>query len=350
MILGGDYSKWDPILDWPNHTWKYAFIKVSEGIVEDKVFSQQWKSAKGYVYRGGYHFFRPLVSWQLAAEKFMQLMNRDGLGELPPVLDIEVLDGVANDAICERGLEWLQWVYRKSGKRPIVYTSPGFSNTVGMHRYQDYADYDSWQATYPWDTITSTWTEEMRRETILGILNGTFQYKFPNSARPWSDLGRRAVFVQFTGKCPPEYVPGYPLGVKLAVDVNMYRYDLDEMKFRYSLPELEGGNMSTKPITWTATLKAGQPANLRSAPGLGAGIIKLITGAPTPFQGTGTKVSKDNYYWGEVVLPQPGWIAFTTSFENVKWITEPPVPAPQKKAVKTVIHYDDGSSDEMFPK
>lgn len=348
-IFGGDYSKWDPLLDWPHHTWKYAFIKVSEGVIEDRQWAQQWAAARGYVYRGGYHFFRPLVGWKMAAEKYMQLMDREGLGELPPVLDLEVLDGVNNNDICNRALEWLRYVHRESGQRPIVYTSPGYSDTVQLYRYRDFADYDLWQATYPWDRIVTGWTEEMRKAVIMDILTGIYQYHFPTASRPWRDTGRKPQFVQFTGKCPPEYVPGYPLGVKDAVDINVYKGTVDELQLQYGLPNLEGGTVSTKPITWSANLKAGQVANLRVASGLGAGIIKQLTG-PLALQGTGVKVQKDGYYWAEVVLPQSGWIAFTTSFENVKWLTDPVVPAPQKKAVRTIIHYNDGSTDEMLPK
>lgn len=350
-LFGGDYSGWDPVLDWPNHTWKYAFMKVSEGIIEDRKFPQQWRGSYGYAYRSGYHFFRPLVSWKLAAEKFMQLMHREDLGELPPVLDVEVLDGVSNDEICIRALEWLRFIHRESGQRPIVYTSPGYADTIRMYRYPDFADYDLWQATYPWDTINALWTEAMRKQTLLDIINGDYPYRFPAAARPWQDVGRRPQFVQFTGKCPPEYVSGYPLGLKDAVDVNAYRGTFDEFKLQYNLPELEGGTVVTKPITWTARLKEGAKANLRNAPGLlGTAINRVITGvvSGTPFQGTGEKVWKDNYAWGEVVLPQSGWIAFTTSFENVRWLTEP-VPAPEKKVVKQVAHFDDGTIVETFP-
>jgi len=347
MILGGDYSLYDDILDWENHNWRYAFIKASEGTVADPVFQDQWKAARGHVYRGAYHFFRPIVSWIEAAQKFCFLLSGER-GELPPVLDLESTDGQPN--ALDSALRWLEEVHHLLGRRPIVYTSPGFVSMNNLHRYLEFGDYPLWMAQYPFDKIQGTWTEEKRRQRILDIINGAYAYVYPEAPAPWKG---KPLWVQWTGKCPPEYVPGYPLGNKLAVDVNFYQYDLQEMVYRFDLPILEGDeDMSSKPITWTALLRGGLTANLRSGPGLTYAIRKSIV-APTgglPFQGTGQKVQADGYYWGEVVLPEPGFIAFTTSFTDVKWITEPVPPATvQRKAVKTIIYYDDSSQEEMYP-
>ena len=237
MILGGDYSHWDAVLDWPNHDWKYAFIKVSEGTVEDSVFKEQWKAAHDRVYRGGYHFFRPLVPWKSAAEKFMQLMDREGLGELPPVLDLEATNGVSNNGICTSALEWLRYVHRESGQRPLVYTGPGFADSIRLWRYIEFSDYPLWQATYPWDTISNTWSEAQREQRLGEIVHGDYAVHFPVAARPWQDVGRSATFWQFTGACPPIFVPGYPLGNKKEVDVNLYRGTLQDLIFQFNLPE-----------------------------------------------------------------------------------------------------------------
>lgn len=364
MILGGDYSLWDEVLDWANHEWEYAFIKASEGIVEDPVFKEQWKAAQGYVYRGAYHFFRPLVPWRAAAEKFMTLMDMNGSGELPAVLDLEVINGVSNEKIRDHGLEWLRFVHREMGVRPIVYTSPGFSDTIQLYRSVEYSDYPLWQATYPWDEITSTWKEFQRIQRIKEVLAGEYPFRFPVAARPWRDVGRRATWVQWTGKCPPEFVSGYPLRHKDAVDVNYYEHGLQEMIFQFNLPELVQGDddMSSKPVTWTAELQPGETSNLRVGPGLTYAIRRQITAPPDDvilYTGTGQKQQNpvDKYYWGEVLTPEPGWIAFTTSFgDSVKWVPEPeeptdptdPVPTPEPRyVVKSVLHYNTGETQEL---
>lgn len=361
MILGGDYSLYDRVLDWVNHNWKYAFIKASEGILEDPMFKQQWTAARGYIYRGAYHFFRPLVPWKAAADKFLLLLEREGKGELPPVLDFEATNGVANNKICEYGLEWLQYVHRELGVRPIVYTSPGFSNLVKMYLYPEYSDYILWQATYPWDTIEYPWTEEKRKQRLYEVIIGIYKIGFPVAARPWQEKGRTPTFWQFTGKCPPEFVPGYPLGNKLAVDVNFYKKDLLDLISEFNLPKLEGGTVSTKPITWTGTLRAGQTANLRSGAGREFAIRRPVTAPSTGgivFRGTGVKIYNpvDGYYWGEVIMigdqPETGFIAFTTSFGVITWLEDPTTPPPPAAptVTKVVTYFDDDTSVETFPR
>lgn len=349
MILGGDYSLYDQILDWKNHSWYFGFIKISEGTYEDPVFAKQWSAAKGQIYRGAYHFFRPNVSWKLAAEKVVSLLDREGLGELPCVLDLEASNNISKELVREYGLEWLRYIHRETGQRPIVYTGPGFANSIELYKSVEYSDYLLWQATYPWDTILSDWTEEQRDRRLHEVISGTYQYKFPIAARPWLDTGRPVTFSQFTGKCPPEYVPGYPLGFKKAVDVNFYRGTLQDLIFQFNLPQLQKGDIPVNelPITWTTTLKDGMKANIRNGPSLSNGIIETLTGL-LELKGTGQKVQKDNYYWGELVYPKRGWVAFTTSMDTVVW-TDPPVQT-TRKAIKSVTFYDDGSVDEFFPK
>lgn len=366
MNTGIDVSLYDKVVGWPDYArdnMLYAFIKVSEGIYEDVMFQDQWRASKGYVWRGPYHFYRPLVSWKTAADKMLSFLAREGLGELPPVLDLEAINGVANDKICTDCLHWLEYVHRQTGQRPIVYTSPGFSNTIRMYRYPDFADYDLWQATYPWDTISSTWTEANRRTRIYEVLTGAYPYPFPVAARPWQDVGRPVTFVQWTGKCPPEYITGYPLGDKKAVDVNFCRDAVSQMIVRYNLPKLEGGIVSAKPITWMGDLKAGLSANLRVGAGTSFGIKRTVT-APLSrvlaIKGTGVKIhnGQDGYYWGEVVsidgFPESGFFAFTTSFGPITWLSEPPPPpSTTPKIVKVVTHIEVGGQIvqvETFPK
>jgi len=353
---------YDKVLDWENHDWSYAFIKVSEGTIEDRMFKLQWTAARGYVYRGGYHFFRPLVPWKWAADKFLQLLDREGHGELPPVLDLEAINGVSNTKVNEYGLEWTHYVHKRLGVRPIIYTSPNFSYTIQMYRYPDWADYPLWQATYPWDKLDANWTETMRRQVLHDIISGVYQYRFPVSARPWEDTGRRASFVQFTGKMPPEYVSGYPLGEKKAVDVNVYRGTLQDLIFQFDLPPLGTRNgeeppMSTKPITWTAQLKPGQTMRIRSGPSTNDAIKEAITAPATvalEIKGTGAKLGPNtDYFWGEVVtvngVAKTGFIAFTTSLDNVVWLDTPipPIPPVEKRAVGSRIFYNDGSHDDI---
>jgi hypothetical protein len=342
--IGIDVSHWDPILAWKNYAWDYVFVKATEGEVKDAKFDEQWKAARGYTIRAPYSWFHWFVDPVKAVTKLKNIVGSDP-GELPPVLDLEDDDGEPLK-VAPVALKWLRECRKQFGRTPIVYSSWGFADHIKMKDWQEFTEYPLWMAQYPWDTIEGTWTIERRRNQIQKLLNNPNLYVYPNSFQPY--IGKPD-FVQWTGKCPPEYVPGYPLGLKEAVDINFYRGSLEELKERYGitgLPPKENG-MGSKPITWTANLKSGERANLRVTPGLTGGLIRTAVG-PLAFQGTGQKGQKDGYWWAEVVSPEPCWIAFTTSFENVQWI--PPTPVPTRKIVKSVIYYDDNSTEELIPR
>lgn len=109
-------------------------------------------------------------------------------------------------------------------------------------------------------------------------------------------------------------------------------------------------------ITMTADLKANEKSNLRSAPGITGGFIKTMTG-PIHIETIGEKQLKDGYYWSQVVYPEPGWIAWTTSYANVKlWGTPAPAPTPTSKVVgvavvdptSVVLKHEDGSETKLL--
>lgn len=68
-------------------------------------------------------------------------------------------------------------------------------------------------------------------------------------------------------------------------------------------------------ITMTADLLSGQSSRLRQAPSLSASIITTLTG-PLHVEAKGEKILAEGYYWSELVYPQRGWIAWTTSYGN----------------------------------
>src|SRR5688572_28589158 len=91
LVKGIDVSYYDDIVNWSLYDNDFAFIKVSEGTVIDKVFREQWRNAKGHTIRGAYHYFRPFVDPRLAAQKVAEYLDGD-LGELPLALDLETTD------------------------------------------------------------------------------------------------------------------------------------------------------------------------------------------------------------------------------------------------------------------
>ena len=77
--------------------------------------------------RGAYHFFRPKVD--AAAQAKLFLAQLDDPGELPPVLDVEVINGVPLAQVAVGVNTWLDAVAPVLG-RPLIYTSPSFWNAL----------------------------------------------------------------------------------------------------------------------------------------------------------------------------------------------------------------------------
>jgi len=148
---------------------KFVFIKVSERGGMDQDFFYNWKTAKvAGIPRGGYHFLRWDISGLLQARIFCELL-KDDPGELPPVADFEapVRDGkYPSNALLAQFLETVESIL---GKKPMIYTSPGFWSSYGKNKTTGRFDaswsyYPLWVAHYtsaaapmvpePWKTST----------------------------------------------------------------------------------------------------------------------------------------------------------------------------------------------------
>lgn len=133
-VKGADVSYYQGVIDWPAAArggLGFAFARVADGTeVVDAQLAQNWPGMKAAgVIRGAYHFFRPAQDPAAQATLFIaQLQKNGGLaaGDLPPALDIEVTDGVAPKVVLARMQIWLDRVEAAFGKRPVIYTAPGF--------------------------------------------------------------------------------------------------------------------------------------------------------------------------------------------------------------------------------
>lgn len=347
MLIGGDYSLYDPILNWEVHDWDFAIIKVSEGTVPDPKFRAQWHFARGKTIRAPYHFFRPAVNNVLSVERMMYLLGNDP-GELPPVLDLEAQDGMKD--IPQRAWDWYTRVERIVGRPPILYTSLGFvQSTGGLNAYKMFNGKPIWLAEYPWDRIYPGWTEENRRDQIYKVIHARL-YNF----RSLNGLGTPD-FIQWTAKAPPEFVPGYPLGTKKAVDVNLCRLEMKDLFVKYQIKPIIEGELPVPDttITLTAFLGEFQPSNLRNSPGLtNTAVRKTMTG-PLAIQGIGKKIYKDGYTWIEIIKPDPGFVALTSAYNNVKYnengLEETPgtPPTVDRYVVRNKLYYNDGTTQDL---
>lgn len=192
---GIDLSGYQPTVDWAKLAASglaFAFIKATEGTtLIDHTFADHWMRAKqANLLRGAYHFFRPKQDPAAQARLFLAQLNDPG--ELPPVLDVEVVNSVPLARIVEGVGVWLDLVTTSVG-RPIVYTSPSF-----------------------WNVLPAV--SEIASKADLWVAN--WGARAPAPVHGWS----KWTFWQFTNKATIAGIPGTA--------------DMDEDRFSGSLPEL----------------------------------------------------------------------------------------------------------------
>jgi lysozyme len=124
----------------------FAYIKATEGILSvDPYFQRNWREApKSGIICGAYHYFKPSKNGKLQAKFFLQVAKMEK-GDLPPVVDVEELNGVPPEKMRQGLKDFLTYVETKTRTKPIIYS--------GMSFYQDYlagffGNYPLWIANY----------------------------------------------------------------------------------------------------------------------------------------------------------------------------------------------------------
>ncbi|MEO6851025.1 MAG: glycoside hydrolase family 25 protein [Mucilaginibacter sp.] len=151
----------------------FAFIKATEGILSiDPYFQRNWREApKAGIICGAYHYFKPSKSGKLQARLFLQAVKIEK-GDLPPVVDVEELNGVSPEKLRKELKVFLTFIETKTGVKPMIYS--------GLSFYQDYLSayfggYTIWIASYNQPELhTSSGThwlfwQHSDRATINGI-------------------------------------------------------------------------------------------------------------------------------------------------------------------------------------
>lgn len=148
-VYGIDVSRYQLDIDWAqiaNHEVSFAFIKATEGrSLVDRKFHTNWRNARYHdVPRGAYHFYRPHINWKEQYELFIKTVDIER-GDLPPVLDIEVVNSTKSHYMVADIKKWLQAIEQHYGVRPIVYTYINFYNSYLLN---DFRSYNLWIAKY----------------------------------------------------------------------------------------------------------------------------------------------------------------------------------------------------------
>lgn len=154
MIHGIDVSRYQQAIAWDEVKkmnvrqikMGFAFIKATEGENDvDPNFKKNWRAARyNKVTRGAYHFFSAYRSPSKQALNFMKNVTLLP-GDLPPVLDVELLVNATPVQLRANVKIWLNIIEEHYNVKPIIYTNADFYN-----RYlgKDFDSYPLWVAHY----------------------------------------------------------------------------------------------------------------------------------------------------------------------------------------------------------
>jgi lysozyme len=162
-MSGIDVSHFQQNIDWQQVRRvgiTFAFIKATDGVsLFDPFFNQNWTRARdAHIYRGAYHFFRPQLSADEQARFFLQKLRSDA-GDLPPVLDVEVLTSATPETVIAGARKWLQIVKTELNCLPILYTGSAFWRNT-LKNSKEFAEFPLWIAHYtigPNPLMPSAW-------------------------------------------------------------------------------------------------------------------------------------------------------------------------------------------------
>lgn len=172
---GIDVSHYQGAIDWHrifknDSTISFVYCKATEGLsLIDNRWSDNREALKQLkIPHGAYHFFRPKISAKEQASHFLRHYEPQQ-SDLPPVLDAETNE-VSNKELISSMKIWLNEIEKKTGKRPVIYTSYHMYSTFLKNAFEDYK---FWVANYTY--IPSRFKDKQIihwQYTDQGIVNG----------------------------------------------------------------------------------------------------------------------------------------------------------------------------------
>jgi lysozyme len=155
----------------------FVICRATLGITfTDADFANNWKmiQQEGFV-RGAYHFYECDDDPKKQAQHYLTVIGTLGANDLPPILDFEQagLAGVTDkQSIQSNLLIFLNTVEAATGRTPLIYVSPDFSNEYlsdpAFAKYPLYvADYNGKsQPSMPATWQSSQWTFWQKTDTV----------------------------------------------------------------------------------------------------------------------------------------------------------------------------------------
>jgi lysozyme len=124
----------------------FAYLKATEGVDNaDPAFPQHWQALADHsIYRGAYHFYVTEDDPEEQARFFLSRVEHRP-GDLPPVVDIELIGHGTVGDLRPPLRRFLEMVEEAVGVPPIIYTSPKFWDA---HLDGSFSRYPLWVAEY----------------------------------------------------------------------------------------------------------------------------------------------------------------------------------------------------------
>jgi GH25 family lysozyme M1 (1,4-beta-N-acetylmuramidase) len=133
VLEGIDVSHWQGTIDWTKVAGsgkKFAILKATEStnFIDDHYATFHAAAKANGIWTGAYHFARPDSGAGDAVNEAAWFAGHIGLGagDLIPALDLEVSGGLSVTALQAWVKSFMDEVTRRTGVRPMVYTSPAF--------------------------------------------------------------------------------------------------------------------------------------------------------------------------------------------------------------------------------
>lgn len=148
-VRGMDAARFQTFVDWPSAKKagiEFVFLKATEGgDLKDSMFRNHWRDAgRAGIARGAYHFYYFCTPPDVQARWFIRNVPRSQ-GAMPPVLDMEwnpfspTCQRRPDDRTVRAEMQlWLDTVEAAFGRRPIIYTTPGFYKDAGLSNLKGY--------------------------------------------------------------------------------------------------------------------------------------------------------------------------------------------------------------------
>lgn len=151
--LGIDISHHQGKIDWPllfdelryDTIIKFVYCKATESTnhldtrwVENRLILNDLG-----ILNGAYHFFDPINPPKAQVDFFLSTWKPRDI-DLPPMLDVET-EGFSDKDLIAKMKIWLEEIEKRTGHRPIIYTSHHFFDTKFKN---DFKNYNFWIASY----------------------------------------------------------------------------------------------------------------------------------------------------------------------------------------------------------